>query len=302
VTVGEAFVRHGDGRQSRVWVVGDGGPAQQVTNGPGADRLPRWSPDGSTLAFLSDRGTSGMHGVYLWREGERERRLAAAIGGAVEEVRWSRDGRQLLVMAADAGSDRAGTQAATRIEAAAGEGDPSVQRPSDAWRRLFLVDVETGDARELPLTGQTAWEADWDGATRIVSVTSADPTESGWYDASVRVVNTEGGDGRVVYQPSGQLQNARISPTGGHMGVVETLCSDRGVLAGQPVLVDLGSGAVARVAGLEDVAFLECETRVPCGTQRGRASARVSASSISMAPSRNGGPARSRRAHVTRCE
>src|SRR6476469_11107255 len=30
------------------------GALEEVTNGPGDDRLPRWSPDGERIAFVSD--------------------------------------------------------------------------------------------------------------------------------------------------------------------------------------------------------------------------------------------------------
>ena len=43
--------------RSGIWLVpADGGaPGARFTSGPGEDALPRWSPDGRTLAFVSDR-------------------------------------------------------------------------------------------------------------------------------------------------------------------------------------------------------------------------------------------------------
>src|SRR5881394_4571805 len=41
---------------SRVWVAdARTGKTRQVTDGPGSDRQPRWSPDGKTLAVISTR-------------------------------------------------------------------------------------------------------------------------------------------------------------------------------------------------------------------------------------------------------
>src|SRR5690606_7511418 len=40
--------------RSRIWLVDvAGGEPRQVSQGPGTDDLPRWSPDGETLAFRS---------------------------------------------------------------------------------------------------------------------------------------------------------------------------------------------------------------------------------------------------------
>ena len=48
---------------SDVWLVSvSGGDPLRLTNGPRTDQSPRWSPDGSWLAFISDRG--GSNQVY----------------------------------------------------------------------------------------------------------------------------------------------------------------------------------------------------------------------------------------------
>src|SRR6266705_2482807 len=51
---------------SSIWLVNSAAdktqPARQLTGGSHYDTTPRWSPDGQTLAFLSDRtGTSQIH-------------------------------------------------------------------------------------------------------------------------------------------------------------------------------------------------------------------------------------------------
>lgn len=257
VTVADVFTRPHEGRQSRIWLVAGDGERRAITTGPGGDRLPRWSPDGSLLVFLSDRGTPGLHRLFTWSEQDGERAIPAAIDGAVEDAQWAADGRRLLVLAADAGSDRPGTQAATRIEGTNENGDPFVQRPGDAWRRLYVVDAASGEAHELTRPGRTAWEAHWYGAARVAAVTSADPTESGWYDPTLDIVNAETGEARAVYTPRDQLQTPRVSPDGRYVVAVEAASSDRATLAGRPVIVDVESGAALPVEGVEDAAFLE---------------------------------------------
>jgi dipeptidyl aminopeptidase/acylaminoacyl peptidase len=49
---------------SRIWLVPTaGGPARPFSGGPGTDYAPRWSPDGTSLAFISTRGGSAQ----VWR-------------------------------------------------------------------------------------------------------------------------------------------------------------------------------------------------------------------------------------------
>src|SRR5687767_4807916 len=42
-------------RESAIWVSRNGAPAAAFTSGVGDDNSPRWSPDGTRLAFISDR-------------------------------------------------------------------------------------------------------------------------------------------------------------------------------------------------------------------------------------------------------
>src|SRR5215831_17027733 len=146
--VSPAFREQGKSFETRLWI--DDAP---VTEAGAADALPRFATDG-TLAYASDRGHAGRMSVWIHGRGER-----GEIPGSVEEIQWSPDSRALLVLAADLGSDRAGAQTATKIrEAGAGEEDPKVYRPAEFWRRLYLVDAESGATREVQPDGVNVFE------------------------------------------------------------------------------------------------------------------------------------------------
>src|SRR5262245_59965191 len=165
--VAPSFRERGKALETRLWI--DGAEATQ----PGAaDSLPRFGPDG-TLAYASDRGHAGRLGLWIHGRGE-----VGGIAGSVEDIRWAPDGRSVLVLAADLGSDRAGIQAATRIrESGAAEEDPVVFRPALHWRRLYLVDAESGDTREVGPLGVNVFELDWAGG-KVAAVCTDLPTES----------------------------------------------------------------------------------------------------------------------------
>src|SRR5579885_3321488 len=65
----------GEHPESTIWVVPfERGDAVPFTGGLWNDDSPRWSPDGSRLAFLSDRAERGKQSVYLMPAGGGEAR------------------------------------------------------------------------------------------------------------------------------------------------------------------------------------------------------------------------------------
>jgi dipeptidyl aminopeptidase/acylaminoacyl peptidase len=83
---------------TRVWLADvASGQTRRVSEGPGSDRQPRWSPDGKTLAFVSTR----QNGPQLWLlpiAGGEARRVTNLAGG-VSDPQWLPDGRGLIVTA-----------------------------------------------------------------------------------------------------------------------------------------------------------------------------------------------------------
>jgi len=59
-------------------------------------RSPRWSPDGKTLAFLSDRAQ-----IYLLGAGEANAVQLTSVPGGVEDFEWSPDGKTIAFVARD---------------------------------------------------------------------------------------------------------------------------------------------------------------------------------------------------------
>jgi dipeptidyl aminopeptidase/acylaminoacyl peptidase len=247
-TVHEGFSRPDEGTRSRIWIAqADGSGARQATRGPRADTLPRWSADGRALAFLSDRDHGGRAGVYLLADGAGEAHPVGDLEGSVEDVRFSADGSRLLVLAADPGSDRAGADSATRIDA--DDDDPRVTRPAQHWRRLYTIDLATGETARVGPDGVNVWELDWRGG-EVAAVVSDDPSESGWYRARLVAIDLERGSVRTLHEPAMQIAYPAISPDGNAVAFVEGFCSDRGILLGETSVVPAAGGG-ARVLAPE---------------------------------------------------
>jgi dipeptidyl aminopeptidase/acylaminoacyl peptidase len=235
-----------DGAQARIYIVQPGAGVRRITHGPGLDACPRWSPDGQQLAFASDRHHCGLLSLYLLGSDLGEAVPIGSVTGSVEQISWSADGRRLLVLAADPGSDRAGALTATRIGGNDGaEQDPKVIRPRQAWRRLLLVDIDDGTTLEAGPKGLNIWEFDWDGAGTAVAVASPDPSEAAWYDATLVVIDLVRREVIADYKPRRQLSAPCFSPDGCRVAFIEGLASDRATLAGgAPFCAQLTAGTI----------------------------------------------------------
>jgi dipeptidyl aminopeptidase/acylaminoacyl peptidase len=229
VAVSASFREQGRLIETRLWA-GDVGEALQKGE---IGSLPSFSPDSSQLAFASDRGHEGR--LSLWVD-DRE---LDEIPGSVEDIQWSPDGERLLVLAADLGADRAGADSATKIEEAGAEAqDPKVFRPAKFWRRLWLVEAATGEARDVTPEGVNVFEFGWAGE-KAAAVCTDDPSESAWYDAWLGLIAIEARTVERVHTPKWQMQGPQISP-GGRVAFVEGFSSDRGTLTGTVHILGVG--------------------------------------------------------------
>ncbi len=148
--------READRYRSAIWLARtDGSPPRRFTSGTHRDTMPRWSPSGEELAFLSDRTGSDQLWVIPRNGGE-----ARQVTNFVEPVTgfaWSPDGQRIAVV--------------TRAQQAEGKVDPETdvvrltrlryrfdgQRGFLHERRshIWVVDLRTG-------TLERATDGDWD--------------------------------------------------------------------------------------------------------------------------------------------
>ncbi|MFT4196801.1 MAG: alpha/beta fold hydrolase [Pseudoxanthomonas sp.] len=120
-----AFVR--DGQPWQVPADGSAEPRQLLSTRGRVGSL-AWSPDGRALAFVADRDSHALIGIY--RSAEVPITWVDASVGFDGQPRWSPDGRQLLF--------------ARRPPARKPEDSRAIARPWSIWQ----ADAETGAARE----------------------------------------------------------------------------------------------------------------------------------------------------------
>ncbi|MGI5489895.1 prolyl oligopeptidase family serine peptidase [Microtetraspora malaysiensis] len=229
----------------------DGAELRPLTGSSGSSRQPRFSPDGTTVAFLSDRTQAGRFQLYLLRTGQLgEAETTPAVPGTVEYCSWSPDGTKVLLGVAGLGADLASDQGSGttyKPQEELPDWHPRVEIgvTEESWRSLWIHDPAAGTTTRLSPEGLNIWEAVWLGPDAVVAVTSPAPDEGAWYTA---VLSRLGLDGAVTELARSEVQLGcpAASPSGGRLAVVEAVCSDRGVVAGD-LLVSSPGAALQRV-------------------------------------------------------
>jgi dipeptidyl aminopeptidase/acylaminoacyl peptidase len=239
------------------------GHTRLATYGPNCDRMPRFSPGGDCIAFLSDRQKTGDFQLYLLDPVMAVARDAPRVEGWVEYLQWSPDGKQILLGVAGHGADTAAAQGAVTskpIEAPLPDWMPSVEvgHEESDWRRVWVYEVSTNRMRQVTQADSNVWEAAWCGNESIVAVVSPGPGEGLWYSAQLQVIQIATGNSRKLYAPKAQLGVPATAPSGSRVAIVEAICSDRWLVAGDLLIVDAKSGVVRSVNTLGvDITYTE---------------------------------------------
>jgi dipeptidyl aminopeptidase/acylaminoacyl peptidase len=253
------------------------GDTRVMTFGPNVDRLPKFSPDGGQIAFLSDRKKEGDFQLYLLDPVGGGARPTPPVEGWVEYLRWSPDGKRILLGVAGHGADVAGGQGAVTSKQVAERLPswmPAVETGDESyrWRRAWVYDVAKDRVSRVGPADLNIWETVWCGNDALAAVVSPGPGEGLWYSATLHILDIGTEKSREVYKPKDQLGWPGASPSGKHLAVVEAVCSDRWIVAGELRLIDTASGKVHAVdTGGADITHTEwvSERKLLLGGHRG---------------------------------
>ncbi len=216
-----------------------------------------FAPDGASLAFLSDRAKAEVFQLYLLAGGQLGEALPApAVPGTVEYLAWSPDGTRILLGVAGSSGARDGL---TRRDPGNVAGSGRSGLPSwypevrdrdggrmptafPACRSTPRPPAGKGSSIRVSPGGLNVWEAAWSGSGHVLAITSEQPGEDDWYSAVLSRLDISTDEVTELLRSDVQLGLPAGTSDGTRAAVVEAACSDRWIVAGDLILLDLVAG------------------------------------------------------------
>jgi dipeptidyl aminopeptidase/acylaminoacyl peptidase len=210
---------------------------------PRAEASVTWSPDSTKLAFLSDAVKLGQLQLYVKDLADHGsiRRLTNAKG-LLATPRWSPDGKSIAVLFTEHATRAAGPLVSEPVET--GE-------IKDAFfeQRLALVDVATGELRQLSPADMYVYEYDWSPDSRRFALTAGHGNgDNNWWIAQLYTLDAGLlATMKPIYKPTLQIARPVFSPDGQQIAFVEGLMSDEDSVGGDVFTIPAKGGAAKNV-------------------------------------------------------
>ena len=200
-----------------------------------------WSPDSKQLAFLSDAAKAGQLQLYVTDAAGGPARKLTQVKGFLATPGWSPDGKSIALLF---------TENATRAAGPLVAETPETGEIKDAFfeQRLAIVDVASGNLRQISPADTYIYEYDWSPDSRRFVVTAAPGNgDNNWYIAELYTLDAASGAMQSIYKPPLQIANPAWSPDGKTIAFIGGLMSDEPSVGGDIFTIPANGGDASNV-------------------------------------------------------
>jgi dipeptidyl aminopeptidase/acylaminoacyl peptidase len=204
---------------------------------PRAEGSVAWSPDSKQIAFLSDAVKPGQLQLYVVSATGSPAKKLTNVKGLLATPQWSPDGKAIAVLF---------TENATRPAGPLVAETPETGEIKDAFfeQRLALVDVASGDFRQISPADMYVYEYDWSpDSSRFAVIAAPGNGDNNWYIAQLYTLDAGPlGLMKSIHKPTLQIANPAWSPDGKKIGFIGGLMSDEPSVGGDVFLISATGG------------------------------------------------------------
>jgi dipeptidyl aminopeptidase/acylaminoacyl peptidase len=236
-----AWVENSKGSSS-IYVSEVGAPKpRRITAGGSSENGIAWSPDSKQIAFLSDAGKAQQ--LYVANVAGGGSRKLTSVTGFLASPGWSPDGKSIALLFTENAERAAGPLVAEKAQT-------GVIKEAVTEQRLAVVDVASGNLRQISPADMYVYEFDWspDGK-RFVTTAAHGNGDNNWYIAQIYTIPAAGGEMKSIYKPpvDSQIAVPRWSPDGKSVAFISGIMSDEPAVGGDIFVVPSDGGEAKNV-------------------------------------------------------
>lgn len=218
--------------RSVIWVVAaKGGTPRRFSAAHNSSRSPTWSPDGKTLAFLSNRATDDHTSIYLIPRDGGEPSVLETVSSA-SQISWSSDGKRIAYLASR-------EVTADERKAERSGDDVKIGDAHGTFKRLFVIDVKSEDSSAVTPDDIHVSDFAWspDGKSFVLKGSDSPYIDTEMMYSRLYTVPSSGGTPKKLVETEGKLGHAAWSPDGktiAYLGAADIHDPTAGVLFSVP--------------------------------------------------------------------
>ncbi len=230
----------GEKRTRHIWIYDKTtNTTRQFTFSEKTESWPRWSPDGTQLAFLSNRGGDDEQ-IYLLRMEAGEGAAVTKEKASVTGFEWSPDGQTIAYLSPD-------PKGAALEKKEKDKDDAHVVDKDERHPRLRLLSVAKHESRALTDPNWEVKELAWLPDGQSIAVIATNRPASDEYTDRIYLVNAKDGKMKELFAPRGPVGELRVSPNGTTLSL--TGCREDGPEPSDIMLLPVSGGAARNLTG-----------------------------------------------------